>query len=629
MVAARGMLTDGRNRWTVGAACLLVLGQLTCGAGLGESLMANGGFEEGTRGWESHGTVPRFAVVPRPGGQGSVLHYTKTAGTGSPAENAHFDQVVPVEPQGLYVAAIKVRSAGGLQPVLRIADMAWGTLVAGQSKGSREWEEVKVLFRSGGEANVRFQVFGGSRGEIRETFPGESWFDDAFLRPAKAEERAAYLTCRVAVDPGRVVGRVNPLFFGANMLFMIDDDAALRGGAIADHLRAMPCRLLRFPGGDVADNYLWRTHSLDNPTWWPSKQGAQTTDTEEFMAFCRQVGSEPILVVNLEACLVHGDLDAGAREAAAWVRHCNREHDYRVRFWEIGNETYLYSPGKHKRVPVSAGRYAEAYVRFSAAMKAVDPSVRTGAVGPFRPAQVVNLGDRKDDGSWWSTVVAAAGDRLDFVVVHEYHPAALERRTPRAQAVRDLRAFLSDRLPGRHVPIALTEWNLNKNSTVSVAEMAPLLAERAGEYLLGGVDMATFWPLRIGGKPWGARGLLSLGTREPQVPYQVLRLLSSRLGGGADLVETRSDRPFVYSFAGTDREGSVQLFLCNFSTEPEGIGIQADVIAEGYGSAEATTLSASERGATPVWGTPAVLRSGSHWTLRLPPYSLSAVRFRR
>ena len=618
-----------RGRWAAGPACLLVLGLLASGADPGGSLIVNGGFEEGKRGWESLGPVPRFAVVASPGGEGKVLRYVKTAGTGPVTENAHFDQVVPVEPRSFYMAAIRVRSAAGLRPVLRIADMAWNTLAVGHSAASPEWEEVRVLFRTGSQESVRFQVFGGSRGEIREAFPGESWSDDALLRRATAEERTAYLTCRVTVEPERAIGRVNPLFFGSNMLFMIDDDEALADGSIARQLRALPCRLLRFPGGDVADNYLWRTHSLDNPTWWPAKQGAQTTDTDEFMAFCRAAGAEPILVVNLEACLVHEDLDSGATEAAEWVRHCNRERGYHVRWWEIGNETYLYSPGKHKRVPVPAALYAEAFVRFSAAMKAVDPTIRTGAIGPLRPGRVVSLGERSDDEAWWPTVVSASGEGLDFVVVHEYHPAPFSRRTPRAQAIRDLRSFLAEHVPGRHVPIALTEWNLNKNSAITAAEMGPLLAERMGEYLLGGVDMAAFWPLRIGGKPWGARGLLSLGTREPQVPYHVLRLLSSRLGGNATLVETRSDRPFVYAFAGKDAEGVVHLFLCSFSTEPEGVTVEMAVAATRYETAQATAFSAPDREGIPKRAELPVERCAGRWALRLPPYTLAAVRFGR
>ena len=68
--------------------------------------------------------------------------------------------------------------------------------------------------------------------------------------------------------------------------------------------------------------------------------------------------------------------------------HANKEKGYDVKYWEIGNETYL--PGTY--YPATAREYAEAFGKYARAMKGVDPSIQIGAVGPLgsrcgRPAR--------------------------------------------------------------------------------------------------------------------------------------------------------------------------------------------------------------------------------------------------
>lgn len=444
------------------------------------------------------------------------------------------------------------------------------------------------------------------------------------LTLAAGKAQAQSTACRVTVNPERVVREIDPRFFGANTLFMVDDDRALADGKIAQHLRALPCRLLRFPGGDVADNYHWRTHTLDDPKWWPKKAGPTTTDTDEFMAFCRQVGAEPIFVVNLESCLLRGDVEAGAREAAEWVRYCNVEKGYAVRLWEIGNETHLYTPGKHKRLPVTARQYGEAFRRFATAMKAVDPTIQVGAVGQLNLERLAGLGGRRDEGPWWSVLVKVIGDQLDFVVVHEYWSASFGERTDRAGTVRGFRAFLQEQYPKRHIPIALTEWNLSAKTRGSEAERALLLAERIGDYLQGGIDWANFWPLRISGKEWAGRGLLSPTTREPEVAYQVLHLFASRLG--TRLLDVECSHRRVYPLASADATGRVSLFLAHLDGKREAIPVTLTV--PGSQEASATAWVAKDAGGALVQAPCPVTRQGEAWQLQLPPGALAVVTLR-
>ena len=130
------------------------------------------------------------------------------------------------------------------------------------------------------------------------------------------------------------------------------------------------------------------------------------------------------------------------QEAADWVRYANRGgprykgpvptyasdctkgHNYGIRYWEVGNE--LYGDGtygatwevNHKSHDPTT--YAQGVVSYSAAMKAVDPSIRVGAVltapGNWPDGQT----SASSPQPWNDTVLPIACSAIDFVVVHWY-----------------------------------------------------------------------------------------------------------------------------------------------------------------------------------------------------------------
>ena len=447
----------------------------------------------------------------------------------------------------------------------------------------------------------------------------------------------------ISVNAGSVTGVVNPLFFGVNTLFMIDDDAALADGRIAGHLRAMPCRLMRFPGGDVADNYHWKTRTLDNPQWWPNESGPQTTDTDEFMALCRKVGAEPIFVVDLESGFVHNDIAGAAREAAEWVAYC-KQKDYRVRFWEIGNETYLYSPNqppehhKHKRVRVTAAEYGRAFQQVTQAMKAVDSGILCGAVGPGSvTASCNNLlpnGGKADspEPPWWPTVLKTVGAKPDFLVVHEYFGHKLtpqwfaRKGLNNGRGLPELKQFAQQAL-GRPAPLALTEWNLNKDFSIRGIVAAQIQAEMLCRYLNAGVDWATFWPLRLKGQSF--RSVLDLKTNEPLSSWQVLHFFATNAIG--NIVQTEPTLPALFSFATLGvNPRTLNVFLINKSSLGAARTITLNIngfqAATAYGQLlAAVTPESDELRQVPL----DVARQENHWTCRLPAQALALVQFQR
>jgi hypothetical protein len=137
-------------------------------------------------------------------------------------------------------------------------------------------------------------------------------------------------------------------------------------------------------------------------------------DFDEFMATCRAVGAEPVVVVCYNSYRWSLDFDETPHPtrqqiidtAVAWVRYANKVKGYNVKYWEIGNESWLpvEEQGKPSTIPPEV--YAEDAVEISRQMKEVDPAVLIGA----------NALHTED----WTTILNRAAEHIDFLVAHPY-----------------------------------------------------------------------------------------------------------------------------------------------------------------------------------------------------------------
>lgn len=338
---------------------------------------------------------------------------------------------------------------------------------------------------------------------------------------------------------------------GANILYWIDDDRAWKNTALPKLLKDSGIKTLRFPAGEVADNYDWESNALERPQAWPGEPAtlvgrAARTDYLEFLGYAKSIGVEHLFfVVNVDGAFrAPGNLDENlqhyAAKAARWVKAV-KASGHKVRYWEIGNESFLASS-----YPLTAVEYARAVRVFSTAMRAEDPDILIGATGPSQP-QATGFADlltteqldkmRANGGktktlcpgkeyrecvgmlrskavgkdrrmAWWPTLLREAGESFDFADIHRYERVNLSRLGQRpgrfsfSEEPARLKEFLQ-KAKGRAVPIALTEWNTpeeGKNGFNST-ESAHLLniAIQLGNTLVAGVDFAHYWPLRLNG----------------------------------------------------------------------------------------------------------------------------------
>jgi len=136
--------------------------------------------------------------------------------------------------------------------------------------------------------------------------------------------------------------------------------------ALVEYMRRLKPSVVRWPGGCFADSYNWRdgigprAKRPRRTNFWindgflqrapdgPAKYEPNEFGTSEFVRFCRLIGAQPYLAVNLRSNT--------ARDFYEWVEYCNapagqttlsdqRAADggsapYGVRFWGIGNESW-------------------------------------------------------------------------------------------------------------------------------------------------------------------------------------------------------------------------------------------------------------------------------------------------
>ena len=324
--------------------------------------------------------------------------------------------------------------------------------------------------------------------------------------------------------------RSSPMLMGVNALYWEEHDQLRSQKDYIETLKKLNIQTMRFPGGEVADNYDWRTNTLNNPNRWPtSKKDSDSMDRmdfNEFMQLQKKLGSEPIIVVNLENGFVTGNLEEAADIAAEWVRYANVEMGYDIKYWEVGNESY-HMP---TRYPLSAKEYARAFNLFAKKMKAVDPSIKLGANGPFNVNQT-SLYDRltnenqqkvckikngkkrkkttkkllkqqskKIKMKWWNIVFTKCQANIDFVALHHYitirtKNSDMHKPLKIKQKIRKFKQTMQKKI-GKVLPIFITEWNVWKNNMLDKKHYLLTIEEAMSEFEESNVKLIHFWPLR-------------------------------------------------------------------------------------------------------------------------------------
>ena len=474
------------------------------------------------------------------------------------------------------------------------------------------------------------------------------------------------------------LGTLSAIAVGANAAAW---DSNLLDRGVPELLEDASIQLMRYPGGSLSDNYHWLSNTPDDPDVGGTDP---TANFDAYMSVVERAGARAMITVNYGS--------GTAAEAADWVRYANggcrrydgpvptypgasaKGHDYGIRYWEIGNE--LYGDGtygatwevNHKSHDPSS--YANGVVSYSAAMKAVDPAIRIGAVltapGNWPDGQV----NAASPQSWNDTVLSLACGSLDFVSIHWYpqgptgeSDAALLASPQNGEAtpvsytpsIPEMIATLKSQLAqhcGAHaaaVQIMVTEtnsvsYNPGKQTTSLVNSL--FLTDQVLTWLENGVTNVDWWaihnspfdgnvdPALYGNYEFGDYGILSRGltstngavepaAETPLPPYYGLRMLS-HLGHQArsQLLAASSSNALVSIHAVKQVNGKVHVLLLNKSPS-EAFTVSVSLKRASFHGL-ARTFSYGKNDTSIQRGSMRV--QGSSFPIKVAPYSMTTVQ---
>jgi alpha-L-arabinofuranosidase len=217
---------------------------------------------------------------------------------------------------------------------------------------------------------------------------------------------------------------------------------------------------MRWPGGGYAAQYSWKWGigpQEERERWahWMWMNYDQNSfGTDELMQLCRQINSEPIMVVRIGFDRPDSEHAEILQEACDWVAYCNEPaygkwgskraanghpEPYNIKYWEIDNEMWEYGIDKY-----------EAAVReFSTAMRKVDPTIKIIVCGGFG----IDI-----DKQFFNR----SGNYFDYVSLHHYEGATGYATGPAKLAAQyDQYAEMIANCPNPNIKLYISEWNLN------------------------------------------------------------------------------------------------------------------------------------------------------------------------
>jgi hypothetical protein len=385
---------------------------------------------------------------------------------------------------------------------------------------------------------------------------------------------SAATTASVSVDAGQKLATMPAAGVGTNVAVY---DGNMNQSAVPGLLSAAGIKSVRYPGGSYGDIYHWQTNTTEGGYVAPN------TDFDTYMGTVKAAGAQPVIIANYGS--------GTPQEAADWVKYANVTKGYGVKYWEIGNE--IYGNGEYgsswetdKHSSHSATTYATNLVQYASAMKAVDPTVKIGAVlttpGNW-PDGLVGPGDTQD---WNHTVLSIAGSKIDFVIVHHYPNSTSEAdmlAKPQAEIpgmTSTLHSLISQYAGSNaaNVGIAVTEANGN-----AYKDTAPGGLFAPDEYLTwmeNGAFNVDWWALHNGtdcskvttvdgASDYDDYGVLSSGAscepalNTPFAPYYGTQMITKLGAPGDTLVKAASSASLITAHAVKRANGDVDVMLIN------------------------------------------------------------------
>lgn len=235
---------------------------------------------------------------------------------------------------------------------------------------------------------------------------------------------------------------------------------------VIEALKEIKTPIVRWPGGCFVSTYHWmdgvgadRTPVYDK-TW--QVEDPNTFGTDEFIAWCRKVGTEPYICTNAGT--------GTPEEMSDWVEYCNltvgkfakmrvangHKEPFNVKYWSIGNENW----GGHELGARTITEWGPMVRESAKLMRSVTKDAKLFAAAT-------------SDKNWTMPLLKAAGEHLDYISVHgywdpvfhynnvsSYLDCILRTDGPERDIQKTIDILEEAGYGGGRIKIAYDEWNL-------------------------------------------------------------------------------------------------------------------------------------------------------------------------
>ncbi len=233
--------------------------------------------------------------------------------------------------------------------------------------------------------------------------------------------------------------------------------------------KALRPTIIRWPGGCFASIYDWkdgigpvedRKAHLTYDWGDGGETDPYTFGTDEYIAFCRETGAEPLIVLNMTR---------GIHDALDWMEYCNggpetewgalrarngHPDPHHVTCWSIDNELWHWMMDEDK--------YVETANEFIDSIRSRFPDVRLWIVGSGQPFEALdNPLTRATAGP---RILSGMTGKVDYSSYHYYYASDYPDYSSLMASNLDLEALFHQeyekfRETGQNTQIAMDEWN--------------------------------------------------------------------------------------------------------------------------------------------------------------------------
>jgi alpha-L-arabinofuranosidase len=308
------------------------------------------------------------------------------------------------------------------------------------------------------------------------------------------------------------------------------------------------------------------------------------------------LGAQAVLTVNYGS--------GTPQEAAAWVRFCNVDNQYGIKYWEIGNETYGFWEKDNNDRPHDPYTYAQRAKDYIQQMKAVDPTIKIGVPAEtgedswsnYQDHPALNPMTGQTHNGWMPVLLAtlkSLGVTPDFLDYHRYpedtepgqpspddDATLLQSATGWTNDAADLRVQITAYFGagGENIELLCMENNSDlglqgKQSTSLINGL--YYADSLGQLMLtefngflwwdfrnGTENDGSFAPTLYGWRDYGDFGMVNgLDTRHPT--FYAAKLMHDFVSPGDSILGVSSDNALLSAYAAQSADGTLSLLVIN------------------------------------------------------------------